>query len=175
MVCTASIVINLGLVNTYVFTVGFSLLGHLDLDLELDDELPFAIPETIPAAEESRPSAPYTPSFIVPSVPSQNTGYSAPQLNSRQALFFPLPPSSGLSTKARPKDLFDVARENKWSWRDPNIGFYRTGTDEDIKKKWEEEKVELTREWKRRCREAGKVSRRRTGGDRGDGDIGVGE
>jgi hypothetical protein len=64
-----------------------------------------------------------------------------------------------------------VAKENGWSWRDPNVGFFRSGTEEEIRARWESEKVELTREWKRRWREAGKVNRRRRGGG-GDGDMG---
>ncbi|KAF8075053.1 hypothetical protein FPV67DRAFT_1575346, partial [Lyophyllum atratum] len=142
---------------------GFSLLGHLDLDLELDDEIPFATVTT--ASADLTHETTHVPSFSVPtfSVPTTApSSYVAPQLNARQALFFPLPPSS-TNTKARPKDIFDVAKENGWSWRDPGVGFFRTGTEEEIRKRWEEGKVELTREWKRRCREAGKISRRKRG------------
>ncbi|KAF5379485.1 hypothetical protein D9615_006634 [Tricholomella constricta] len=140
---------------------GFSLMDHLDLDLELDDDVPFATTEV----EASAQPATHTPFFSLSSTATPS--YAAPQLNSKLPLFFPLGPSSGLG--ARPKDVFDVARENKWHWRDPNVGFYRTGTEEDIRKRWEESKVELTREWKRRCREAGKVQRRRRGGE-GEGE-----
>ncbi|RDB27670.1 putative RNA-binding protein P16F5.06 [Hypsizygus marmoreus] len=146
---------------------GFSLLGHLDLDLELDDEVPFLTMEPpVPQAPVQEPEPAL--SFLVSSHPHPQS--HVPQLNTKQPLFFPHPPSSGTSTKARAKDLFDVARENRWSWRDPAVGFYRTGTEEEIRKKWEESKVELTREWKRRCREAGKVSRRRRGGEAGAGE-----
>ncbi|KAG6901679.1 hypothetical protein C0995_009234 [Termitomyces sp. Mi166 len=140
---------------------GFSLLGHLDLDLELDDEIPFAITET----EPSHPQEP-THSTTAPSIPVPT--YVAPQLNPKLPLFFPHASSAGSSTKARPKDILEVALENKWHWRDPAVEFYRTGTEEDIRKRWEESKVELTREWKRRWREAGKISRRRRIGDTGD-------
>ncbi|KAG5727721.1 hypothetical protein E4T56_gene20741 [Termitomyces sp. T112] len=141
---------------------GFSLLGHLDLDLELDDEIPFAITEAEPSnPQESRHTAAAALNIPTPI-------YITPQLNAKLPLFFPHFSSADSSTKARPKDIFDVAMENKWHWRDPAVEFYRTGTDEDIRKRWEESKVELTREWKKRCREAGKMSRRRKIGDIGD-------
>ncbi|KAG6889795.1 hypothetical protein C0992_004060 [Termitomyces sp. T32_za158] len=134
--------------------VGFSLLGHLDLDLELDDEIPYSINES--------PTQGPTHSIITtaPSVPDTHV---APQLNNKLPLFFPHCSPAESNTKARPRDIFDVAMENKWHWRDPAVEFYRTGTEEDIRKRWEESKVELTREWKKRWREAGKVSRRRIG------------
>ncbi|KAG6867058.1 hypothetical protein C0993_007147, partial [Termitomyces sp. T159_Od127] len=131
---------------------GFSLLGHLDLDLELDDEIPFSVAESHP--QESTHSIPTT----APGVPDP---YVAPQLNTKLPLFFPHCSPADSGTKARPRDIFDVAMENKWHWRDPAVEFYRMGTEEDIRKRWEEKKVELTREWKKRWREAGKISRRR--------------
>jgi hypothetical protein len=54
----------------------------------------------------------------------------------------------------------DVGKDNGW-----NAHFYRTETDDEIRAKWENEKVDLTREWNRRWREAGKVRRRRGGAD----------
>ncbi|TFK37040.1 hypothetical protein BDQ12DRAFT_699252 [Crucibulum laeve] len=136
---------------------GFSLLGHLDLDLELDEELPFTT-ETVP---ESAPIPAYTPSFSIP-LPSSVPSTAPINLNLKQALFFPLPAdSTAFNKNARPKDLFDLAKEGGWNWRDPAFGFYRTDTEEGIRKRWEEQRGELTQGWKKRCREAGKVSRRR--------------
>jgi hypothetical protein len=83
-------------------------------------------------------------------------------MDPRQPLFFPF---ISTGAKCRIKDLFDVARDNGWNWRDPAVQFYRTGTEEDIRKRWEGEKVELTRGWKKRSREAGKMRKRRGGGD----------
>lgn len=66
----------------------------------------------------------------------------------------------------------DVAREN--GWYNSNVtnaavvsggAFYRTQTEDEIRKAWEEAKVELTIGWKKRWREAGKVRRRRGGVD----------
>lgn len=65
----------------------------------------------------------------------------------------------------RQKDIFDLIKENHWSWRDPSVGFYRTGTEDDIRKRWEAGKSELTKEWKKRWREARKANRWRRGGD----------
>ncbi|KAG6828055.1 hypothetical protein H0H93_015108 [Arthromyces matolae] len=134
---------------------GFSLLGHLDLDLELDDEIPFAIDE--PERQ---------PTHAITNVPAPApTTHILPQLDPKRFLFFP---HQGSASKAGPKDLFDVAMENKWHWRDLEVEFYRKDTEEGIRKRWEESKVELTKEWKRRWREAGKISRRRKGGDTAD-------
>jgi hypothetical protein len=54
-----------------------------------------------------------------------------------------------------------TAQANRWNWRDANVGFYKTQTDEEIRKKWEEVKGDLTRGWKRRWRDAVKVRERR--------------
>ncbi|KAJ7198917.1 hypothetical protein B0H12DRAFT_1244741 [Mycena haematopus] len=134
--------------------VGFSLLGHLDLDLELDEELAHIVPSTEP---DETPAAPkqLAATFVAPSqVPVT--------LDPKQPLFFPLPTSfsSISSTKARQRDILDVGKDNGW-----NAHFYRSETDDEIRAKWEKEKVDLTREWNRRWREAGKVRRRRGGGD----------
>ncbi|KAJ7166755.1 hypothetical protein C8R46DRAFT_1192093, partial [Mycena filopes] len=135
--------------------VGFSLLGHLDLDLELDDEFMPAIPE--PQHED-------TSTFVTSHTPSHT--HTLITLDPRQPLFFPLPTSFsfasslGNNTKARQRDILDVGKDNGWGTH-----FCRNETDEEIRKKWEEGKVGLTREWNRRWREAGKVRRRRGGGD----------
>ncbi|KAF7370177.1 hypothetical protein MSAN_00648300 [Mycena sanguinolenta] len=133
---------------------GFSLLGHLDLDLELDEELAHIIPSAEP---DETPAAPpqLAATFVTPS-------QTHITLDPKQPLFFPLPTSfsSTSSTKARQRDILDVGKDNGW-----NTHFHRNETDDEIRAKWEKEKVELTREWNRRWREAGKVRRRRGGGD----------
>ncbi|KAJ6463670.1 hypothetical protein C8R47DRAFT_1157054 [Mycena vitilis] len=134
--------------------VGFSLLGHLDLDLELDEEMPHA------------PSA--APQHVSEAAPQLSTTFVTPSqahitLDPKQPLFFPLPTSftpGFSSTKARQRDILDVGKDNGW-----NAHFCRNETDDEIRAKWEKEKVDLTREWNRRWREAGKVRRRRGGGD----------
>ncbi|KDR80972.1 hypothetical protein GALMADRAFT_136042 [Galerina marginata CBS 339.88] len=157
--------------------VGFSLLGHLDLDLDLDEELPFLVDQ--PSQAPQQPQAPHTASLPTPHYhsaeppthPSQSqSSQAALVLNPKQALFFPLalaPSEQGHAAnthRARQRDVFDVVKDNGWNWRDPAVAFYRTDTEEDIRKRWEENKGELTRDWKRRWREAGKVSRRKRGG-----------
>ncbi|KAJ7694599.1 hypothetical protein B0H17DRAFT_1159120 [Mycena rosella] len=140
---------------------GFSLLGHLDLDLELDDELGLGVPT------DHTPAAARYPQFereIAAAAP----GYAAHTLDPKQALFFPLPTSfsssseagMGFSTKARLRDVLDVGKDYGWG-----AHFCRTESEEVIRAKWEEGRGELTQGWKRRCREAGKVRKRRGGGD----------
>ncbi|KAJ7648587.1 hypothetical protein DFH06DRAFT_1476105 [Mycena polygramma] len=135
--------------------VGFSLLGHLDLDLELDEEMTHALPSAVPEhVSETAPQLATT--FVTPS-------QAHITLDPKQPLFFPLPTSFSpgfSSTKARQRDILDVGKDNGW-----NAHFCRNETDDEIRAKWENEKVDLTREWNRRWREAGKVRRRRGGGD----------
>jgi hypothetical protein len=140
------------------------LLGHLDVDIELDDDLPFSIEAPTQQTHETHQDhlvslTPPTTSVI--SHPSQGPLV----LNPKQALFFPISSQDGIApSRARQRDVYDVIKDNGWNWRDPAVGFFRTGTEEDIRKRWEESKGELTRDWKRRCREAGKVNRRKRGG-----------
>ena len=152
--------------HIFSLQVGFSLLGHLDLDLELDED-PLAAQDAVQQPHELHEShpAPLPAPITVQTHPSH-----APMvLDPRQALFFPLPKVAGSMNRARQRDVYDLAKDNGWNWRDPAVGFYQTGTEEDIRKRWEDSKGELTRDWKRRCREAGKVNRRRRGGvDGGD-------
>lgn len=67
--------------------------------------------------------------------------------------------------RGRVKDPLDLMADNGWDWRK----FCRTETSDEIRQRWEAQKGELTRDWKRRHREAIK-SRRRRGGA-GDGDL----
>ncbi|KAI0091618.1 hypothetical protein BDY19DRAFT_636048 [Irpex rosettiformis] len=135
---------------------GFSLLGHLDLDLELDDE---ALDSTLAVAPAQAVivEAPATFATIMSSGQSQARVTLDPSL----PLFFPLSDEARANNKGRVKDPLDVSREKGWEWRT----FCRTQSSEEIKQRWESQKVELTKDWKRRHREAIKSRRRRGGGD----------
>ena len=139
---------------------GFSLVDHLNLDLELEDEEPFPTALLPPAA----------PAVIQPSkvASSSATGISfSHTLDASQPLFFPLSKEQRANKhrNGKLKDILDVFKEKGL---DPqSTGFYRTESDEEIVKRWEEVKSDLTRDWKRRHREAVK-SRRRRGGTDGD-------
>ena len=134
---------------------GFSILGHLDLDLELDSEVPF-FDEQPTSTHDQTPAYAPLPSTTHPNHFSQ----ASTVLNPKQALFFPYPQQQqGMINKVRQKDIFDLIKDNHWNWRDPLVGFYRTGTEGDIRKRWEEGKGDLTKEWKKRWREAGKANR----------------
>jgi hypothetical protein len=142
----------------YIGIAGFSLLEHLDLDLELDNEVPFFVEQ--PTSTQDQPPT-YTP------LPPHPTGSSQVPivLNPKEPLFFPQQRQGNIN-KVRQKDIFDLIKDNHWNWRDPSVGFYRTGTEDDIRKRWEEGKSELTKEWKKRWRETGKANRwRRSGAD----------
>ncbi|KAH9839718.1 uncharacterized protein C8Q71DRAFT_830229 [Rhodofomes roseus] len=128
--------------------VGFSLLGHLDLDLELDDEVDLHLPSQPQA--QSEPAALPLPTAI-PSLPS---------FDPKAPLFFPLPAEE--RNRGRVYDVLDPTNWRTW--------FYRTDSEEEVQKRWEEAKGELTSGWKRRHREAVK-SRRRRGGGPGDAEL----
>ncbi|KAI0766099.1 hypothetical protein BD413DRAFT_717831 [Trametes elegans] len=122
---------------------GFSLLGHLDLDLELEDDMPFELP----AAAEPAP-APSEPLRRVQPTVTQAPRTAA--LDPSKPFFFP---SDNAAARRRVLDPTD--------WK---TWFYRTDTPEAIRQRWEESKGELTAGWKRRHREAIKIRRRRGGG-----------
>ncbi|KAI0676098.1 hypothetical protein C8Q78DRAFT_1075035 [Trametes maxima] len=126
---------------------GFSLLGHLDLDLELEDDTPFDLPAVVATVAPSEPLRPIQP------VVAQVSRTAA--LDPSSPLFFP---SEGAPTRNRALD--------PTNWR---AWFYRTDSQEAIRQRWEESKGELTAGWKRRHREAVK-SRRRRGGGAGEAD-----
>jgi hypothetical protein len=139
----------------------------LDLDLELDDEIDIPnFTQALPAPADDEPaSIPTTQQISLTTHSSRTTQFT---YDPTLPLFFPLPSSLQSDSQipkpaGRQKDLLIIARERGW---DPaSAAFYRTETEDEIRKRWEESKVELTREWKRRFREAGKVRRRRGGGD----------
>ncbi|KAJ3848724.1 hypothetical protein EV368DRAFT_48734 [Lentinula lateritia] len=129
---------------------GFSLLNHLDLELDdnLDlDMVPF--PTSVPAAIDEQPLQPPASATISVSRPVHQYHSTQPAqpitLDPSKPLFFP-----------RSITLFASNASSS--------PFYHHQTPEEIQKRWEENKVELTRGWKKRYREAGKVKRRRGGG-----------
>jgi hypothetical protein len=138
--------------------VGFSLLGHLDLDLELDDDVLDPILNIAPT--QTVVEEPTPPPTANTTVGKSNRRFT---LDPSLPLFFPLSDEVRASFKGRAKDPIDVAKERGWDWRT----FCRTQTSEEIRQRWESRKVELTKDWKRRHREAVK-SRRRRGGVDGD-------
>ena len=69
-------------------------------------------------------------------------------LKPKQALFHSNSTES-LIKRAR-RGIFDLIKDNYWNWRNPLVGFYHTGSEDDIRKRWEEGKSELTKEWKKK-------------------------
>jgi len=135
----------------------------LDLDLELEDEEPFPAALLPPAAP-----VPVQPLALTQSSSTRTSlPYSQIVLDSSQPLFFPLSAEEKTDKhrKVKLKDIMDVFREKGLDPR--STGFHRTESSEEIAKRWEEVKGDLTRDWKRRHREAVK-SRKRRGGVDGD-------
>ena len=119
-------------------TAAFSLLGSLNLDLDLnEDSFGVAhVPLPLPRPEPS--------DHVVSSAHSRarTTNALPPIDTSLPFFFFPFP----------------VQPEQK---RNATYGFHRTVATEQIRERWRERKGELTGEWKRRHREAVKSMRRR--------------
>ncbi|KAH9040313.1 hypothetical protein EDB83DRAFT_2524312 [Lactarius deliciosus] len=113
---------------------GFSLIGHLDLDSELDHDMD--LNQDGPALPNAAPSILGAPSVVA--APTTHHGRS---LDASLPFFFP--------------QKGQVRR----------VAFVRTEDEAQIRARWEAARGELTREWKRRHREAVK-SRRRRGGER---------
>ncbi|KAI0311793.1 hypothetical protein OF83DRAFT_721244 [Amylostereum chailletii] len=119
---------------------GFSLLGHLDLDLDLELDDPASLPQ--PSIAHRAPPA------LLPAPPPIPTSHLPP--------FFPTSTTTG-----RARNILEVLRDIG--------GEFRREDDEGRRRaRWETAKSELTGEWKRRHREAVKVQKRR-GRGAGDG------
>ncbi|KAK7056707.1 hypothetical protein VNI00_002424 [Paramarasmius palmivorus] len=132
---------------------GFSLLNQLDLDLDEDLDAIFG-PASVTPHEKASSAIQSAIPIVVPSVTSTKARTQQRIfLDPKTPLFFPLPASGSLQAKAA------------------DSPFYQTQTEEQIRQRWEENKVELTRGWKKRWREAVKVKRRRGGGKDGDGEV----
>ncbi|KAK0202997.1 hypothetical protein DFS33DRAFT_1344195 [Desarmillaria ectypa] len=137
---------------------GFSLMGHLNLDFEMDEEVTFPMTVAEMPIQETLPTVEVVPTPIPAS--------SHLVLDPKKPLFFPLassfPTSEPSASRPRVKDFFDVAREKHWTTSLSSTGgFHRMATEEDIRQRWEESKGELTRGWKKRVKDAGKMKRRR--------------
>lgn len=116
--------------------MGFSLLGHLDFDLDLElDEMPGFATESMDAVDDIPPPAQTAVALAGPAL------RGAPiVLDRSQPLFFAPP----------------------MSWRES--GFYRTQAEDEIRKEWETKRGELTKGWKKRAKEAQKARKRGGGG-----------
>lgn len=136
---------------------GFSLLASLDPDLEFDElDVPLA-PSVRPAGqEELAPLEPLHPTSTV-------TGLFDP--DPEIPLFFPTANTFAkekTDTGKKGKDGYTEAMsQNEWR------GFWKgeDQTDEMMKDVWNRDRGELTKEWKKRHREAKKHRRRRGGVD----------
>ncbi|KAF5344916.1 hypothetical protein D9758_011588 [Tetrapyrgos nigripes] len=146
---------------------GFSLLNHLDLELDEDFDLglDFAPAEsTTPAniqgsTETSREPAPVILSSTIPvtGTSSKNARPRAPiVLDPKKPMFFPRLDKQISFTAGSGSRALALSSP-----------FYDRPTDEQIQQRWEDSKLELTRAWKKRWKEAGKI-RKRKGGSIGE-------
>jgi len=120
------------------------LLGALDADIELDEELD--IPLAPPPIKQA-----YEPAAALQPLAASKKSHFDP--DSSIPLFFP---TFGKGGKDAMKE--DTEKEGY-------VGFWKQETDEEMKAIWENDKVELTRDWKKRYRDGKKQRKRRGGGN----------
>jgi hypothetical protein len=120
------------------------LLGALDADIELDEELD--IPLAPPPIKQA-----YEPAAALQPLAASKKSHFDP--DSSIPLFFP---TFGKGGKDAMKE--DTEKEGY-------VGFWKQETDEEMKEIWENDKVELTRDWKKRYRDGKKQRKRRGGGN----------
>jgi hypothetical protein len=132
-----------------VSSLGFSLIGHLNLDSELDLDLDLGLDEPAFAnnAVAISTSDPTTATARPTAIPAPTQPPKAYALDTTLPFFFPQTSSS-----------------KGGHARNAKVKFARTEDEARIRARWEAERGELTREWKRRHREALKSRRRRGGG-----------
>ena len=129
---------------------GFSLMAQLGDDIEMDESLD--IPISAPGVAKQEPELePLTSSSRAMFTPDPS-----------EPLFFAsFADSTGeaqAGNRAKSRDIFQVDRE-KEGWK----GFWAQESDAEMKEIWQNTKLGLTHEWKRRHREAKKHRRRRGG------------
>ncbi|TRM63500.1 hypothetical protein BD626DRAFT_456877 [Schizophyllum amplum] len=141
---------------------GFSLLGALDLDLELDEDAPFPIGPAIQSTSNQYTSTQYPSAHLAFTAQQPTSSVVGPfTLDASKPLFFP--------RRGRGQDVRDVARANGWDWRGAAFHQPTEGSVEEVARaRWEAGKLELTRDWKKRWREAARLRRRRGGGAEGE-------
>jgi len=120
------------------------LLGALDADIELDEELD--IPLAPPPIKQT-----YEPAAALQPLAASKKSHFDPDASI--PLFFPTFGKGG-------KDAMKEDTEH-----DGYVGFWKQETDEEMKQIWENDKVELTRDWKKRYRDGKKQRKRRGGGN----------
>ncbi|THU80943.1 hypothetical protein K435DRAFT_785238 [Dendrothele bispora CBS 962.96] len=140
---------------------GFSLLNHLDLELDEDVDLGIDFAPSAPAIS-AEPNQDPVPSFTAPTVLPSTSATTATNKNSRSRAPIVLDPKKPLFF---PRSISLAAGAQAAS-----SPFYEKPTEEQIQQRWEDSKLELTRAWKKRWKEAGKIRRRKGGGIGGEED-----
>jgi hypothetical protein len=133
-------------------SLGFSLIGHLNLDseLELDLDLDLGLDESTFTNNGSWPASVPTPDLTTTTRPAATP---APTRQSK---------TNSLDTTL--PFFFPQASKGGGHACNVKVKFARTEDETQIRARWEAARGELTREWKRRHREAVKSRRRRGGG-----------
>lgn len=127
---------------------GFSLIGHLNLDSELELDLDLSLEESAFTNNGPWPASVPTPDPI-----STTTQPAATPVPTRQSTLDTTLPF-----------FFPQTSKGGGHARNVKVKFARTEDEAQIRARWEVARGELTREWKRRHREAVKSRRRRGGG-----------
>ncbi|PWN49659.1 hypothetical protein IE53DRAFT_331659 [Violaceomyces palustris] len=165
---------------------GFSLIGGLtdELDLDLDEELNFGPDVQDDDDEETGRVPPSSSSSVKLAVPSSAFTSGAATAAVSKGFFDPdaslpflfLTLSKDVLAKQGKRAMFDHVRSGGGQNNDEvaTYRFQRSQTQEEIRKRWEDQRRELTNDYKRRHREAVKKKRRKITGSRAAGSTVVG-
>ncbi|KAG8994861.1 hypothetical protein FRB94_009638 [Tulasnella sp. JGI-2019a] len=150
---------------------GFSIFANLsDVDVDLEDLEDLDLNEQEPVTQVK--SAP-----VISSLPP--TVETTSLFDPNAPFFFSLPrDENGIANLPgdnrrgpRPRDLIDVLKVEGWNaTTGASGGFWRTETDEEIRKQWEESREHLSQLTRRRHRDAVRRKRRHAGPGRGEGE-----
>ncbi|KAH9995412.1 hypothetical protein BJV74DRAFT_883926 [Russula compacta] len=146
---------------------GFSLINHLDLDSELeldfDEPAPFANNAPAPALASIPPTSDRTTTTrSATNATAPKHQHQSKSLDVTLPFFFLQNSNSNSNLNS---NLNSKGHRNNMCRR---VMFARTDDEAQIRARWEAARGELTREWKRRHREAVKSRRKRGGGGRAE-------
>jgi len=133
------------------------LIGHLNLDSELDLDLDLDLDEPAFTNDDTAPATISASNPTTTAPPAQQS--KAHTLDSTLPFFFPQTSTTNSNGGGG----------GGGHARNVKVKFGRTEDEAQIRARWEAARGELTREWKRRHREAVKSRRRRGGAGAGAG------
>ncbi|KAH9964306.1 hypothetical protein BJV74DRAFT_799681 [Russula compacta] len=147
---------------------GFSLINHLDLDSELDLDFDEPAPFANNAPAPALASIPPTSDRITTATRSGTNATAPKHMHQSKSLDVTLPFFFLQNSNSNSNSNSNLNSKGHGNNMRRRVMFARTDDEAQIRARWEAARGELTREWKRRHREAVKSRRRRGGGGRAE-------